>query len=108
MLMLYYKTRTMNGSSLVDNGSDPLVSSVLDQLLQGLQKVVGALQNYSICFEALGGMRGLFSPFSHTFRGFNYSPFQRQLANSPNRPNQKSNGCGNVPSPVEFFVISKF
>lgn len=53
LLMLCQKTRSTNDAS-----SNQMASGLLNQLGQGLQKVVGALENYSISFEALSGMRG--------------------------------------------------
>lgn len=55
MLMLCQKTR-----ATTDANSNQMVGSLLSQLRHGLQKVVGALENYSISFEALSGMRGEF------------------------------------------------
>lgn len=57
MLMLFRKTRATNEGSLYGR-NDHMVSSLLSQLRQGLEKVVGALESYSLSFESLGGMRG--------------------------------------------------
>ena len=58
LLMLCHKTRAMNANDFTECPNDPLVNSLLSQLHHGLKVVVGALQNYSIAFEALGGMKG--------------------------------------------------
>lgn len=39
------------------------------ELRQGLERIIGAVSNYTIAFEALVGMRGEFS-FSHFIRAF--------------------------------------
>ncbi|KAL2050206.1 hypothetical protein ABVK25_009567 [Lepraria finkii] len=57
MLMLFRKTRATNEGSLYGR-NDQMVSSLLRQPRQGLEKVVGALENYSLSFESLSGMRG--------------------------------------------------
>lgn len=58
MLMICHKNRATNGEGLIDQRNTHLVSSLTSQLRNGLQKVVGALDNYSMSFEALSGMRG--------------------------------------------------
>ena len=58
MLMICHKIRATNVDGFIDRQNDHLVSSLTDQLRSGLQKVVGALDNYSMSFEALSGMRG--------------------------------------------------
>jgi hypothetical protein len=55
LLMIRHRAESMGSSSPTDN---PMVSKLFDQLQHGLQSVVGALENYSIAFEALGGMKG--------------------------------------------------
>jgi hypothetical protein len=55
LLMIRHRAEIMGSSSPTDN---PMVSKLFDQLQHGLQSVVGALENYSIAFEALGGMKG--------------------------------------------------
>ena len=58
MLMICHKTRATNGEGFIDQRNEHLVSNLTSQLRNGLQKVVGALDNYSMSFEALSGMRG--------------------------------------------------
>ena len=58
MLMICHKIRATNGEGFIDQWNEHLVSSLTSQLRNGLQKVVGALDNYSMSFEALSGMRG--------------------------------------------------
>ncbi|CAF9943450.1 MAG: hypothetical protein ALECFALPRED_000394 [Alectoria fallacina] len=57
MLMICHKTRATNGEGFIDQRNEHLVSNLTSQLRNGLQKVVGALDNYSMSFEALSGMR---------------------------------------------------
>lgn len=57
MLILFRKTRATNEGSLYSR-NDQMVSSLLSQLGQGLEKVAGALESYSLSFESLSGMRG--------------------------------------------------
>lgn len=57
MLMICHKTKATNGEGFMDQRNERLVSSLTSQLRDGLQKVVGALDNYSMSFEALSGMR---------------------------------------------------
>ena len=40
--------------------ANPMVQKLCSQLSQGLESVIAALENYSIAFEALTGMRGMF------------------------------------------------
>lgn len=60
MLMLFYKARVANQLSpdseneIASNSTDHLV----EQLRQGLQRIIAAVSNYSLAFEALDGMRG--------------------------------------------------
>jgi hypothetical protein len=57
MIMLSYKTKAMGFVGMIDGKSSPSLK-LLEQLQDGLQLVVDALKNYSIAYEALGGMRG--------------------------------------------------
>lgn len=59
--MLWHKTKSTSVIDSFDNMNDSYVASMLHQLRSGLQMVLNALQNYSIAFEALGGMKGVFS-----------------------------------------------
>ena len=60
MIMLCYKTRAMGFVGAVDDSLENPVSKLLAQLHDGVQLVVDALRNYSLAYEALGGMRGMF------------------------------------------------
>jgi hypothetical protein len=54
LLMLCDKIRELNGGP----SGNVIATSRLGELSSGLQRVLEALQNYSIAFEAVGGMRG--------------------------------------------------
>ena len=58
MLMISHKIRPKGGEGLMDQWNDHLVSSLTSQLRDGLEKLVQALDNYSMSSEALSGMRG--------------------------------------------------
>ena len=58
MLMISHKIRPNGGEGLMDQWNDHLISSLTSQLRDGLEKVVLALDNYSMSFEAVSGMRG--------------------------------------------------
>ena len=58
MLMTCHKIRATNDEGFIDQWNEHLVSNLTSQLRNGLQKVVEALDNYSMSFEALSGMRG--------------------------------------------------
>lgn len=47
-----------------DTGS--LAKSLLDRLQSALLSLLATLENYSVAFEALGGMRGMTSPFRYS------------------------------------------
>jgi len=61
MFMVFYKARVTKQLSpdskneLANDSTDRLI----EDLRQGLQRIIGALSNYSIAFEALDGMRGM-------------------------------------------------
>ncbi|EPE30812.1 hypothetical protein GLAREA_03779 [Glarea lozoyensis ATCC 20868] len=57
MIMLSYKTRAMGFAGLDGVGGEQHVERLLGQLQEGLELVLNALRNYSIAYEALGGMR---------------------------------------------------
>lgn len=60
MIMLCYKTRAMGFIGAVSaEGKDSPSARLLAQLHEGLQMVLDALRNYSMAYEALGGMRGM-------------------------------------------------
>ncbi|KAF8861682.1 hypothetical protein BDZ45DRAFT_671755 [Acephala macrosclerotiorum] len=59
LIMLSYKTKAMGFVGTVSNGEkDSAAMKLLGQLSDGLQAVLAALKNYSIAYEALGGMSG--------------------------------------------------
>ena len=58
MLMISHKIKAKSGLGFMDQWNEHLVSSLTSQLRDGLEKIVGALENYSISSEALSGMRG--------------------------------------------------
>ncbi|EZG08241.1 hypothetical protein H106_02433 [Trichophyton rubrum CBS 735.88] len=55
MLMLYYKSRAINPGMVESPLSD--TDQLGEELQHGLECVIGAVRNYSMAFEALGGMR---------------------------------------------------
>lgn len=67
MLMLCYKAHAIPlpnpvsessfEFSVAGSGIELLMRSYVDQLTQGLKLILGALENYSIAFEAIEGMR---------------------------------------------------
>lgn len=69
MFMIFYKARVANQVSpdveteIVSDSIDRLV----EELRQGLQRIIGAVSNYSLAFEALDGMRGNFTFNSYFF-----------------------------------------
>lgn len=60
MLMIFYKARVEKqmspeyGSKSPDNPSDRLI----EEIRQGLERMIATVSNYAIAFEALDGMRG--------------------------------------------------
>jgi hypothetical protein len=58
MIMLSYKTRAMGFGSVEGTNGEQHVDRLLCQLREGLGLVLNALRNYSVAYEALGGMRG--------------------------------------------------
>ncbi|KAH8705086.1 hypothetical protein BGW36DRAFT_285569 [Talaromyces proteolyticus] len=60
LLMIFYKTRvSKDGSSGLeyDHDGHPSAERLADELRHGLERIVGAVSNYSRAFEALDGMR---------------------------------------------------
>ncbi|KAM5473746.1 hypothetical protein MferCBS49748_000710 [Microsporum ferrugineum] len=55
MLMLYYKSRAITPGTVDSPLSD--IDQLSEELQHGLECVIGAVRNYSMAFEALGGMR---------------------------------------------------
>ncbi|KAJ5677995.1 uncharacterized protein N7477_003628 [Penicillium maclennaniae] len=68
MFMIFYKARVAKQFSpdseneIASDSTDRLV----EELRQGLQRIIGALSNYSIAFEALDGMRDEIQGAFHT------------------------------------------
>ena len=58
MLMLHRKSRALENDGYTATQTGSPTSSLEALLRDGLQSVVGALENYVIAFEALDGMRG--------------------------------------------------
>jgi hypothetical protein len=60
LLMLFYKMRVGKPMPLDADRDDGVFSSerLLDELRLGLERLIGAVRNYSRAFEALDGMRG--------------------------------------------------
>ena len=69
MLMIFYKARVAGHMSPpgLENEYGRIGSSdrLVQELRQGLERIIGAVSNYTIGFEALTGMRGTF--FSSSF-----------------------------------------
>ncbi|RFU30814.1 hypothetical protein B7463_g5521, partial [Scytalidium lignicola] len=57
MVMLSYKMQALGLMGPLDDGSNLRAKRLLVQLRDGLQLIFNALRNYSIAYEALGGMR---------------------------------------------------
>lgn len=78
MLMLCLKTRILHQNkktasqnqvhTVVDGndgaGENPLMTGFLNDLHKGLQLVIRSLANYSIAFEAVRGIKGMFTSLS--------------------------------------------
>lgn len=63
MFMIFYKARVANQMSPdveTDIASDS-AGRLVEELRQGLQRIIRAVSNYSLAFEALDGMRGTFT-----------------------------------------------
>ena len=58
MLMISRKIRSKSGEWFMDQWNDHLISSLTSQIRDALEKLLLALDNYSMSFEALSGMRG--------------------------------------------------
>ena len=60
MFMIYYKARVAKQLSPVRNEKgDDSTSQLIEELRQGLGRIITAVSNYSLAFEALDGMRGM-------------------------------------------------
>jgi hypothetical protein len=62
LIMLSYKTKAMGFVGAISESKDSAAMKLLKQMSEALQMVLGALKNYSIAYEALGGMSGTFEP----------------------------------------------
>lgn len=63
MLMLFYKTRVAKQLSPDSEGGNNSSSErLVEELRSGLERIIGAMKNYSRAFEALDGMRGQYYP----------------------------------------------
>jgi hypothetical protein len=62
MLMIFYKARVAKQLSLDADGErgGDSTGQLIEELRQGLQRLVAAVSNYSLAFEAMDGMRGEF------------------------------------------------
>lgn len=61
MFMIYYKARVAKQLSPVQNEKgDDSTGQLIEELRQGLGRIIAAVSNYSIAFEALDGMRGMY------------------------------------------------
>jgi hypothetical protein len=64
MFMIYYKATVAKqlapDTSEHEHGEDS-TAQLINELRQGLERIIGAVSNYSLAFEALDGMRGLLS-----------------------------------------------
>lgn len=47
-----------NGSNVINGGNATQPAKLLAQCEQGLYSILGTLENYSVAFEAIAGMRG--------------------------------------------------
>ncbi|RAH69592.1 uncharacterized protein BO66DRAFT_98504 [Aspergillus aculeatinus CBS 121060] len=67
MLMIFYKARVEKQMTPPDYGGGGGSSSPSDRLIeeirQGLERIIAAATNYAIAFEALDGMRGTHNPY---------------------------------------------
>ncbi|KAL3419527.1 C6 zinc finger domain-containing protein [Phlyctema vagabunda] len=57
MVMLCYKTRALGFGGTAEGGEQSPAWKLMNQLSEGLKLILDALRNYSIAFEALGGMQ---------------------------------------------------
>lgn len=67
MFMIFYKARV--ATQLTPEAENELVPDSTEQLVEelrrGLERIIAAVSNYSLAFEALDGMRGwFFLPFA--------------------------------------------
>lgn len=62
LIMLSYMTKAMGFVGAISESRDSAAMKLLEQLSEALKMVLGALKNYSMAYEALGGMSGTFEP----------------------------------------------
>ncbi|KAJ5120657.1 uncharacterized protein N7515_010045 [Penicillium bovifimosum] len=65
LFMIYYKARVakqLSPDSENERGRDA-TGQLIEELRQGLERIIGTVSNYSQAFEALDGMRGSFPSF---------------------------------------------
>jgi hypothetical protein len=65
MFMIYYKARVAKQLSPdldIERGRDS-TGQLIEELRQGLERIIDTVSNYSLAFEALDGMRGSFLRF---------------------------------------------
>ena len=61
MFMIYYKARVAKQLSPDQNdNSGDSTGQLIEELRQGLERIITAVSNYSLAFEAMDGMRGMF------------------------------------------------
>lgn len=59
LIMLSYKTKAMGFAGTLGDTKGESALKLLAQLSEGLQMVLGAVKNYSIAYEAFGGMTSM-------------------------------------------------
>lgn len=65
MFMIYYKASVAKQVSDTENeGGGDSTSQLIEELRQGLERIMTVVSNYSLAFEALDGMRGKFPRLS--------------------------------------------
>lgn len=68
MVMLSYRTRAIGFGGALEGETSP-ARVLLRQLGDGLRAILNALRNYSIAYEALGGMKGITHSLSKAIYG---------------------------------------
>lgn len=97
LIMLSYKTKAMGFASNLNGGGLTMVNGVLNgdggngkgesamkllgQLSEGLQMILGAIKNYSVAYEALGGMSGTVFSLFYFFALLSFLERVRLIAN---------------------------
>lgn len=64
--MIFYKARVVQQlfPQSEDEHTGALTNTLMEELRLGLQRIIATVSNYSLAFEALDGMRGLFVLFA--------------------------------------------